>query len=670
MADIQTLLQKIMSAIYGEEVRGSIHDAIEAMNEEVEVIKAIDVTVDHNEIVDARTDDEGTTHSSLGVALRSIGPRVTDVKNAVNTLINNKTTTITDAQNYYIEYKLTVGKIYNITNKADSGQFTMKTRTSKTGSDLETVGTFRAGETKQFVPTENAEWLVGYANSATTIYIEEDGLIINGLDSRISDIEQDINDFTESIETNESNIAYTLAEVQDFANTGFERLKGFWGFGNIAGGIIYSNVKYRALSKLQVYDRDITLTPVDSSNFSYAYSTANSDGSVTGTKTWMTDTPVTVHANQYFYVVIKRNTEDTSETINPNEFAGKVLITTKIYDMVVSGFGESEIASLNKSQEQMVYNLKKGRSSHFQDAFSPLTFVHFSDIHRSEILWKRICEYMDKYHSVIPFALHTGDYVKAYIGQYTDLYATQTPKNGYILNCVGNHDTYLNSTGTEKASAETVKGLLFNHISDWGVTFGTGSSIMYYYKDFVDSGIRLIVLDQYYWDSTEESWLQSLLDDARTNNLAVITASHTNTAPLLTENRVDCTFTSYDTTWDNGEQTITFVANLDTMIKTFKDAGGEHICHLSGHWHHDILGHTANGTLCIAIECATSDHANWCDSERITGAKSYDCFNVISADRSLHQIRLVRIGNNVDFYGREKNVLCYDYLNHEVISNS
>ena len=36
MANIQTLLAKIMSAIYGEEVRGAIHDSIEAINDEVE----------------------------------------------------------------------------------------------------------------------------------------------------------------------------------------------------------------------------------------------------------------------------------------------------------------------------------------------------------------------------------------------------------------------------------------------------------------------------------------------------------------------------------------------------------------------------------------------------------------------------------------------------------
>lgn len=440
-------------------------------------------------------------------------------------LRNASTTVLEDAQNFYIQFNLIAGKTYNITDKGESGQFLMSTRNTKTGPNLESVGTFRAGETKQFVPTVNAEWLAGYANSATTIYIEEDGLVIPELESRIDNIEKDVDDLA------------------------------------------------------------------------------------------------------------------------------------------------VRIVPLNKPQEQIVYNLQKGRSTRFNDPFSPLTFIHFSDIHRAETLWERICEYMDKYNSVIPFALHTGDYVKAYIEQYTDLYAVQSPKNGYILNCVGNHDTYVNSTGTETATAETVYNLLFNHTSGWDVTFGTGSNIMYYYKDFSASGIRLIVLDQYYWDSTEEAWLQNLLDDARTNNLAVITASHTNTAPLIAENRVDCTFTSYDTLAD-GSQTITYVANLDTMIKAFKDAGGEHICHLSGHWHYDIIGYTANGTLCIAIECATSDHAGWCDSERIEGTKGYDCFNVISADRSLHQIRIARIGNSVDFHGREKNILCYDYLNKTVIANS
>ena len=38
MADISSYLQKILDAIYGEEVRGSIHDALAAMNVESKIL--------------------------------------------------------------------------------------------------------------------------------------------------------------------------------------------------------------------------------------------------------------------------------------------------------------------------------------------------------------------------------------------------------------------------------------------------------------------------------------------------------------------------------------------------------------------------------------------------------------------------------------------------------
>ena len=596
------------------------------------------------ELTDIRVMADGKTASTAGDAVRE---QVGDLKSAVSQVINNLTYDIPSAQNYYIEFSLTAGKTYNITNKGSSGQFTMKTRSTKNGADIDNIGAFKAGQTIQFTPTQNAEWLVGYANSATTIYIAEAGLIAS-----------DVEDLIKISAIHDSQIQYTLEEVQKYADSGKQRLPGFWHRGNIVNGALDSNIKYRAVSQLQHFDRDVTLSVKPGYRFCYFLS--DSEGTYITLSPWYT-TAHTIEGGTYFYVVVGESPENVSAIIDQNLLASTIVIDTEIW---------SSIVHLNRGQEQMVYNLKHGRSTRFNDAYSPLEFIHFSDIHASKKLWSRLCDYMDKYSSVIPFALHTGDYVKASQLQYVDLYAAQKPENGYILNCVGNHDTYADNNGSSIATAEQTYALLFSDTSGWDATFGTGSNIMYYYKDFADSGIRLIVLDQYYWDSTEESWLQSLLDDARTNNLAVITASHTNTAPLLTENRVACTFTSYDTTWDDGEQTITFIANLDTMIKAFKDAGGEHICHLSGHWHHDILGYTANETLCIAIECATSDHANWCDSERVAGTKSFDCFNVISADRSLHQIRLARIGNSVDFYGREKNILCYDYLNKTVIANS
>ncbi|MBR5312951.1 MAG: hypothetical protein IKU40_08735, partial [Clostridia bacterium] len=46
MADISTYLQAIMSAVYGEDVRGSIHDAIEIINDVSEVVLSTGTAVD------------------------------------------------------------------------------------------------------------------------------------------------------------------------------------------------------------------------------------------------------------------------------------------------------------------------------------------------------------------------------------------------------------------------------------------------------------------------------------------------------------------------------------------------------------------------------------------------------------------------------------------------
>lgn len=83
MASIATYLQRIKNAIYGEEVRDSIHDAINAMNTEVEVIKQIDVTVDHTELVDARTGADGKVYNSTGDAVRD---QITNLQNNLSGL--------------------------------------------------------------------------------------------------------------------------------------------------------------------------------------------------------------------------------------------------------------------------------------------------------------------------------------------------------------------------------------------------------------------------------------------------------------------------------------------------------------------------------------------------------------------------------------------------------
>ena len=144
---------------------------------------------------------------------------------------------------------------------------------------------------------------------------------------------------------------------------------------------------------------------------------------------------------------------------------------------------------------------------------------------------------------------------------------------------------------------------------------------------------------------------------------------HIATRALPTAKRVDCSFNPIDEigTASTGESdTLTII---DTCLLTFISNGGVHIANLCGHYHRDVIGYTVNDIFNIAVECATHLHAGWDNALRDSETKAFDSFNVIAVDRSTHTIRIAKIGNNSDWYGRAKNVLCYDYVNKTVLAN-
>ena len=85
MANIQNELNNIKTALYGKDVRGSIHDGMDAMNKEVESTTSRQVDLENTfdqliinagnsnaEIVDARVKNDGTSYSKLGDRLDGI----------------------------------------------------------------------------------------------------------------------------------------------------------------------------------------------------------------------------------------------------------------------------------------------------------------------------------------------------------------------------------------------------------------------------------------------------------------------------------------------------------------------------------------------------------------------------------------------------------------------
>lgn len=321
------------------------------------------------------------------------------------------------------------------------------------------------------------------------------------------------------------------------------------------------------------------------------------------------------------------------------------------------------IAELNQDVEAFLIQASAARTMFFKDKYEPLQFAHFSDIHAVPELWERIVEYINRYSQFIPFALHSGDYCGGSQEQYVDFYKECTACVNPILNCVGNHDTR-RSDAHPTSTKEQVHQLLFGDRDNWGVCFMPGEASMTYYKDFPKSNLRLIVLDCYYDIPQQVAWLQALLEDGRQKGLHIITASHEITHPIVGKQPVTFqTLDDFESLGGNRER-----HPFDEVIADFKAAGGRHVCHLAGHEHSDMFGYTQRGVLNIAVECATS-WPHWCDSKRVRGSRSYDCFNVVCIDVNQNLLKLVRIGDNADHYLRIKRVLCFDYAEQKVVYN-
>lgn len=101
MANIKKHLDNIKGALYGKDVRGSIHDGIDAINKEMEnttgrqvdLEKTFDQLVinagnSNAEIVDARVKSDGTSYSKLGDRLNEVDSRLEQI---TNNNINAKT---------------------------------------------------------------------------------------------------------------------------------------------------------------------------------------------------------------------------------------------------------------------------------------------------------------------------------------------------------------------------------------------------------------------------------------------------------------------------------------------------------------------------------------------------------------------------------------------------
>lgn len=316
----------------------------------------------------------------------------------------------------------------------------------------------------------------------------------------------------------------------------------------------------------------------------------------------------------------------------------------------------TSILALN-SESVYLPEISELKAKKKDESFNHLVISYFSDIHGSKANLERILEFCNHYQLYIDDILHTGDIV---YNQFTDdFFYWKEAGADRILNTIGNHDTAYRDEANGKwdvwahAGKDCYDKFFAPFISSWGVMQPKDAikdGACYYYKDYSDSGIRLIVLDCMKYDSKQNSWFADVLSDAYHSNYAVICVSHFAAGKLdhSTENVFDSK--------SPVENTSGFInESASKLVDSYIDYGGEFICWLGGHIHIDscakLLLHPRQ--ICINVAEAMCSGA-FGDQKRVLGTKSQDLFNIVSVNRNTRELTLLRVGADIDVLGRRR----------------
>lgn len=285
-----------------------------------------------------------------------------------------------------------------------------------------------------------------------------------------------------------------------------------------------------------------------------------------------------------------------------------------------------------------------------------------TDLHGNEANFKKymgICNYFSDFISGM---LCMGDNIAdKYADDFT--FVDKYVNGSNVMWAIGNHDGNDGTGNWQGAGAVNVYNKFIKpYVSNWGVvqpSDAEANGYNYYYKDFTTYGIRLIVLDSIFADNTQATWLESVLEDARQNNLSVICTQHYPAGLLTKADNTFCSILQAPASGNLGYDV--FVSKVSAFI----DNGGEFITWLCGHWHADI-----NGVL--VADSRQPMFMFTCDTmsaEENLNLETSHCITMVGIDKEKKLIKLFRIGNDIDLYMRSKRLLCYNYETKELISN-
>lgn len=296
---------------------------------------------------------------------------------------------------------------------------------------------------------------------------------------------------------------------------------------------------------------------------------------------------------------------------------------------------------------------------------------------------KKIIELYNSNKNVINSIICTGDMARASVSSDFTFWA-DTEGVDEIMVAMGNHEYYTDAaTDHSKYDiAAQIKKWIGDYYTNWGVVRPEGAS--WYYKDYTSANVRLIVLDcnltAEEGGTTQKAWLAEILDDALENGYAVVIATHYVYLKWKGYTNLNAPFTDV---FEQGQETgIAYDWDCEeyiTTVQEFIDNGGEFVCWLSGHTHTDNLRYvktellTYDEQLDVVITAASPNHEypitlTTGDLPREAGTPTAMAVNVVTIDTVNKWLKITRIGSNITTKMTHRDIMCYDYANHQIVS--
>ena len=356
----------------------------------------------------------------------------------------------------------------------------------------------------------------------------------------------------------------------------------------------------------------------------------------------------------------------------------------------------SSIIERNADIEDVVY---ASADYHRETASSKFfSMLVAGDIHSSTLCMQNVVSYLN-YVDSFDAGIMLGDITSSNFTHDVSFYtsALATAKKPF-LTVIGNHDA---GNSNDVATSFVNKEDLYNKFVVPNIGYAKlseteNSNEGYYYKDFANYNIRVIVLNQYdhpatmdgnkllynrsnsFYSQEQLAWFVNALNTAPIN-YHILIALHS--APDSMNKDFSSHFTSYargtthlyDHSCISGQPIVEIVnawINGATLNKTYNlrkehesEATGETITvnadfasrgngvligYISGHWHGSYISHsdTFPNQMMYSVDCAApgSGATEDSDTPRKVGTKSEDCFVAFSVDTANRKINIVRIG--------------------------